>query len=161
MEIDQSESLLTFYPDADNFIEIKCPECSARKTVDADKYRGKFKIYKIACPCGCHFKCSFEFRRSYRIKVKLAGEYTILDTKKSGEMLVEDLSLQGVGFVNLSSHLLSADQQLDINFRLDDAQRTQIRKKIKIISVNGIKVGAQFIDKTGFEKALGFYFKHL
>ena len=161
MEIDQSESILTFYPDAENQIEIKCPECAAKKKLNAIAYKGKFKIYNIKCPCGFNFKCSFEFRRSYRMNVKLAGEYTILNNSKSGEMLIEDLSLSGVGFVNMSVHLLCVGQQLEVKFRLDDAQRTLVRKKVKITSSNGTDIGAEFVEKAGFEKALGFYLKHL
>ena len=44
MEINATESLLTFYPDADNKIEIRCPECASKKKIDASGYEGKYKI---------------------------------------------------------------------------------------------------------------------
>ena len=160
MEINATESLLTFYPDDNNQIEIRCPECASKKKIDASGYEGKYKILNVKCLCGFCFKCAFEFRRSYRMKVKLAGEYTIPKTQKTGDMLIENLSLAGAGFVNMSHHRLIKDQNLELKFKLNDAAHTELRKKVKIISISGSYIGCEFVGKNNYEKALGFYLNH-
>ena len=158
--INQTESRLTFYPDADNYIEIRCPECASRKKIDASGYQGKYKIMNVKCLCGFSFKCSFEFRKSYRMKVNLAGEFTLLKTQKSGSILIENLSLAGANFVNMSGQHLLVGQKLELKFRLDDAGRTELRKKVTIKSIDGTNISSEFVQKNSYEKAMGFYLKH-
>jgi hypothetical protein len=159
MEIKQTDSLLTFYPDSDNNVEICCPECNAKKRVDVSTFKNTFKLIEVKCHCDNRFKCSIEFRRSYRVQVSLAGRYERLKNQKIGDMLVESLSIIGVGFVNMSCHLLEIGENLELKFQLDDKNRTEIRRKVKIMNIERSYIGTEFIDKNCFDAALGFYLK--
>jgi hypothetical protein len=159
MEIKQTDSLLTFYPDANNNVEISCPECNAKKRIDVSAFKNNFKLIEVKCQCDTRFKCSIEFRRSYRVQVSLAGRYERLKNQKIGDMLVESLSIIGVGFVNMSCHLLEIGENLELKFQLDDKNRTEIRRKVKIISIERGYIGTEFIDKNCYDAALGFYLK--
>ena len=47
MEIKQADSLLTFYPDPDNDVEIRCPECDAKKQLDVSNYQNNHKVIEV------------------------------------------------------------------------------------------------------------------
>jgi len=157
MEIKKSESLLTFYPDKDSMAMICCPACGFARKVDALKYRNTNKALTVKCKCGETFKCSVDFRKSYRKRVNLAGEYTILKNQKKGEMLVEDISLGGLGFNNMAHHSLENGDVLELKFRLDDPNRSELVRKVSVKIVKGHFVGTEFMEKNRFDKEIGFY----
>ena len=159
MEINQAGALLTFYPDKSNHVEIKCPECLIKTVVDAARYEYSNKILSVKCKCGVTFKCNVDFRKFYRRKVNFAGGYEILKSGKLGDILVENLSMEGIGFINMTPHNLENRDLLRVTFRLDDAKRTEIRRKVKIVGLHGDCVNTEFIEVNRFDSALGFYLK--
>jgi len=96
-------------------------------------------------------------RSYYRKSVTLAGNFANQRNDDFGEMLVEDLSLQGVRFVTLNPHQLRVGDRVVLSFRLDDAKRTEIRRKAEVRSVQDRHVGAQFLHNASMDKDLGFY----
>jgi len=159
MEIKQSESILTFYPDKDNHSVIICPACGFAKKIDASNYQNSSKALKVKCKCGEIFKCSIDFRKFFRKKTNLAGEYTILKSQRKGDMLVEDVSMGGIGFNNMTPHQIELDDILELQFRLDDTKRTPLVRKVKVMIVKGHFIGTEFSEKNRFDKELGFYLK--
>ena len=157
MEINQTESLLTFYPDKDNTAVISCPYCDFMKKIDALKYRDSGKILKVRCKCGKIFSCTIDFRKFYRKKVNLAGEYIVFKNQRKGDMLVEDISMGGVGFNNMTPHNIEKGDMLEVKFRLDDNNRTELKRKVEVMIVKGHFVGTEFAEKNRFDKELGFY----
>lgn len=159
MEINQAAPLLTFYPDSTNQVEIKCPECLLKTAVDATRYQYSNRILNVKCVCGAAFKCNIDFRKSYRRKVNFAGEYEILKNRKLGDMLVENLSMEGVGFVNMSSHRLEKGDTLSLKFRLNDGERSEIRRKVRVVNSHEDGINAEFLESNRFDGALGYYLK--
>lgn len=96
-------------------------------------------------------------RAYYRKTVSLAGEYTRQSNGEIGEMLVEDLSFQGLRFVTLLPHTLQSGDRLVVRFRLDDAKRTHITKPAEVRFVQERHVGAHFQQSVSMDKDLGFY----
>jgi hypothetical protein len=159
MEINQTNPLLTFYPDKSNHVEIRCPDCLFKTVADAAEYQYSNRILSVKCKCGVTFRCSIDFRKFYRRKVNFAGQYDILKSRKLGDMLVENLSLEGVGFVNMAPHPLENGDLLKLLFRLDDAERTEIRRTVKIVGLHGDCVNTEFTEANRFDSALGYYLK--
>ncbi len=157
MEISQSEPLLTFYPDSDNNVLISCPYCNFIKKINALKYRDSGKALKVRCKCGGIFSCTIDFRKFYRKKVNLAGEYVVLKNQRKGDLLVEDISMGGLGFNNMTPHNLEKGDILEIKFRLDDKNRTELKRRVMVMLVKGHFVGTEFTEKNRFDKELGFY----
>jgi len=157
MEINQVGSLLTFYPDRDDNAVISCPNCKFTKKIDASKFKDSGKSLKIKCKCGKIFICTIDFRKYYRKKVNLAGEYIVLSNQRKGDMLVEDISMGGLGFNNMTPHNLEKGTILEIKFKLDDNNRTELKRKVKIMLVKGHFSGTEFMEKNRFDKELGFY----
>ncbi len=45
----------------------------------------------------------------------------------------------------------------EVTFKLDNTSRKEIRKVVKVIWVNDLIVGAQFIERKFYDNDLGFY----
>jgi PilZ domain len=98
-----------------------------------------------------------DFRKYYRKEVKLPGGYTLKGKKERGEILVEDISMTGVGFSTIRAHHISGKETVELKFTLDNTKRTEIRTPVKIRWIADRHVGAEFIDLDRFKQDLVFY----
>jgi len=102
-------------------------------------------------------KQAMERRRYYRKNVQLAGRFENPETGESGDFLVENLSLNGLGFSTLINNRLDKNAVIKIGFRLDDSRRTEIVRLVRVRYVIDRYVGCQFSDQKSFDGDLGFY----
>lgn len=98
-----------------------------------------------------------ERRQYYRKRVKLPGRYESPDTGECGEFLLENLSLNGLGFTALQIHGLIKGTLLRIKFQLDDVKRTEISRIAQVRYLDDRYVGCQFVDQKSYDGDLGFY----
>ena len=149
----------TFYTNDTNQVTIICPNCNFTKDKNATNFKNAKKVLKAKCRCGEVFQFTIEFRKHYRKKVKLSGEYIIKETGKKADITVEDLSMSGIRFVNLGSHQISPDDMLEVKFKLNNQMGSEIYKQARVIWVKDNIIGAQFSELKSFESDLGFYLK--
>lgn len=102
-------------------------------------------------------KQSLERRQYYRKNVKLAGSYENPQSGESMDFLLENLSLNGIGFTTLLDHRLKKNDLLRLRFRLDDSRRSEINRLAKVKYINERYVGIQFADQKSYDSDLGFY----
>ena len=138
-----------------------CPYCGFGKRFDASPLKQKQKNVKIKCKCGKPSEVHIEFRGFIRKRVKLIGVCTAGKLKKELNVLIRDLSMQGIGIEFLFGDkkqlkMLQVGSIFHIKFKLDDKQKTNITRSCVIRSINGLKVGAEFNDEN-YTKQLGFY----
>jgi hypothetical protein len=145
------------YVDDTNRVTIICPECGIEKNIDVTNFKDTHKRLKAKCRCGEIFRLTLEFRKHFRKKVRLPGEYLVQGKNEKGEIIIEDISLSGVRFASLKPHYISRDDTIELKFTLDNPIKTQIRTVVKIKWIIDCNVGGQFIDPESFEKDLGFY----
>ena len=148
-----------FYVNDTNKTTIICPNCGFAKTIDTTNFKETQKRLKANCKCGEAFKFTLEFRKYYRKDVKLPGEYSIIEKKEKGEIVVLNLSLSGVQFTSFRPHQILAGDTLELKFVLDNSARTEIRRSAKVMWVRDRDVGAQFIGQKTSEKDLSFYLR--
>ena len=151
--------MTAFYVDDDNKATIICPKCGFAKQIDTTNFKNTQKKLKAKCKCGEEFKFTIEFRKNYRKKVKLPGEYRVTESGERGEMIIEDLSLGGVQFVTLGHHRMSTNHTVSLKFKLNNPARTEIERSAKIMWINKNNVGAMFIGPKLFESDLAFYLR--
>jgi hypothetical protein len=144
------------YAGATNYVTITCPKCGFAKNKDVTDFKDTHKILKAKCQCGEVFRVDLEFRRYYRKKVRLAGEYSVQE-KEKGEILVEDISMTGIRFSTFKLHNISKDDTVELKFTLDNPKKTEIQTLVKIIWIADRNVGAQFINLKHFKQDLVFY----
>ena len=147
------------YVNDDNRATIICPKCAFTKEIDMTNFKNTQKRVKGKCRCGEVFGFTIEFRKNYRKKVKLSGTYHNNEKGKKGEIIVEDLSMSGIRFVNIGSDQISIDDTVEVTFTLDNSVRTEINKLVKVIWVKDKMVGAKFRGPKSFNSELGFYLR--
>lgn len=96
-------------------------------------------------------------RKCYRKTVNLPGEHCSEKTRKRGTIRVEDISMEGLRYSSLSPHNLETGEAVEVKFRLDDRDKTEIKKKAVVLRVKGLGVAIKFTDKNEWDKQLGFY----
>jgi len=141
---------------------FSCPQCNRSKTVDVSKYASIDKMVKvnIKCPCGHAYKAILEKRRQYRKETNLPGTYIhFIDgqPRNRGLMTVKDLSTAGMKLrLNVKQNFAIGDQ-MRVEFHLDDAHRTLIKKTVIIRNQRDQFIGVELAPFEAVDKALGFY----
>lgn len=100
---------------------------------------------------------TMERRQYYRKDVQLAGRFENPETGETGDYLIENVSLNGLGFTTLLNHCLVKNALIKVIFRLDDARRTEITRMVRVRYINERYVGCQFSDQKSYDSDLGFY----
>jgi len=149
----------TFYVDDTNRVTTICPKCRSEKNIDVTNFKDTHKKLKAKCRCGEVFRLTLDFRKHFRKKVRLLGEYFLQDKNEKGEILIEDISMTGIRFASLKPHNISRDDTVELKFTLNNPMRKEISELVKIIWIIDRTVGAQFNDPKSLEKDLGFYLK--
>ncbi len=147
----------TFYVDDTNQAIISCPKCGLKKNIDVTDFKDTHKKLKAKCRCGKAFRLGLEFRKYYRKKVQLTGEYFVQEKDKKGEILIEDISMTGIRFASLKPHNISRNDTVELKFTLDNPMRTEIHTLVKIMWIVDRDVGAQYIDQNRLKQDLVFY----
>ncbi len=156
---DQDKTAITCYVNEKGMATLKCPNCNNVKKIDASSYLFSKKPFKATCKCGMVFYGRFEFRTHFRKKVRLAGHYRRPSTKIKGDILVENISLRGVGFTCMDPHDLKAGENFEITFWLDNPKSSKIELRMVVKHVSGRHIGAERIDTLQAQPDLGFYLK--
>ncbi len=156
-EIKVNAPFFTFYAYTKNQTTIVCPSCDFKKKIDATPYKTVNRALEVKCICGEAFKCVIEFRKCYRKKVNLSGEHFSEKTRKRGILRVEEISMGGLRFSSLDPHNLGKGDILEVNFQLDDPNKTEIIKRAVVLRVKDLMVAIKFTDKNEWDKQLGFY----
>ena len=147
------------YVDDTNQATIICPKCGFEKNTDVTNFKNTQKKLIAKCRCGEVFRLILEFRKYYRKKVRLNGEYFVQGRDEKGEIIIEDISAGGIRFASLKPHYISRNDTVELKFTLDNPIRTEIHKLVKIKWIINRTVGVQFIDPKSLEKDLGYYLK--
>lgn len=117
-------------------------------------------MLKVKCRCGYSFKVQLEFRRHYRKPTDLTGLYDPIPLAiGGGKAKVINLSLSGACFELRGVHDLKIGQKGVLAFSLDNKKETVIKKNIHIRTVNGNRIGVEFLEDQAYEKELGFYLR--
>jgi ketosteroid isomerase-like protein len=156
-------TITKIYVDAKGSVLFACPNCSKIKKEEAQPYKDTQGPIKIECSCGYAYDVEIEFRRVIRKRARIDGIYiSAANPDNWGKMIVKNISIQGCGFETLKTNLFQPDDEVKIEFQLDDAQNSLIRKKALVRSVYKKYVGCQFMESAGdFDPDLGFYLRKL
>jgi hypothetical protein len=139
-----------------------CPKCQRSKTANVSKYANMDKTVKVnvKCPCGHAYTAILEKRKRYRKETDLPGSFIhLVDGRQVGKgvMTVRDISLSGLKLkVNTTFNGALGDRML-LEFHLDDAQHTLIKRTVIIRNLYPPYIGTEFAPNEPVDKALGFY----
>ena len=143
-----------------NEAEITCPECKKTWTLNVAQYRSTKRRIKAKCGCNCVFDItdySLDMRRFYRKKTNLKGSYSNVGMDKTGFMRVKNVSYSGISFELEKEADIAIGDTLGVRFVLDDEQRSEIHRAVKIKTINNNLIGAEFADSQVFDLELCYY----
>jgi hypothetical protein len=147
----------TVYADESDKINVCCHQCGFFKTVDVSMLKKRSRTLKITCRCGHAFRNRVEFRKAYRKQVKLEGNYVHVNSGMRANMTVEDISRDGIGITVQPHHGFVRGDTMLLSFNLDNARRTRIEKRVKVMSVRDTYIGTLAMESNQYDKDLGFY----
>jgi hypothetical protein len=145
------------YTDINDEGTVTCPMCQKSKRAHFTTYKHAREVLKVKCACGCVFGLVIEQRKYYRKKTSLHGQYTVVGATETGSLVVEDLSLTGIGFQTRRAHHMQVGDRIAIRFTLDNPRKTEIYKTAVVRRMRDTFVGAEFCAGTAYDKELGFY----
>ncbi len=127
---------------------IRCPKCDHQRRVSNVSQQATFQQpVTITCPCGYEFSVAFERRRLFRRYTILRGLYS--NRTKPGaqkKIIIQDLSLGGVGFKTEEPHEIKVSDRLLISYTTEAPERTIITRRVVVRRVKGLVIGTEFID---------------
>lgn len=147
---------------SENKARFECPKCHKSKTVDANNFKSATRSVrvKVRCPCGNQYVAILEKRRGYRKEVSLPGSYVqYVDGTETyrGAMTIRDISIGGMKLRITNTSKFSVGDILQLEFRLDDAHRSLLQKKVIVRNIEENYIGAEYAMSEATDKALGFY----
>lgn len=129
-------------------VTFACPECGGSRTASVMSYCDLHAPIGVECSCGTYFDIVINTRQYYRQDVDLPGTYTPLGTSTSRSMTVKNLSGSGVGFRMTESSNLQVDDELELCFQLDDADRTPFYTLAIVRWIQDGIVGVEFYNQS-------------
>ena len=118
----------------DGVCVLRCPKCDATRKIDATYKDYSLKRFKASCKCGAKIRGRFEFRNYYRKKVHLAGFYHNKKNDVLGNIVIENISLKGIGFSCLQKHSIKKGDQLDITYLSDNTKKSLMTLWVEVVN---------------------------
>lgn len=132
----------------ENMAVFKCPECGLARTEDMTAHQSLGKTIETKCTCKCghifFVTVIMEKRKYYRKETSLPGQFSTLNRQTSGLITVKNVSLSGLRFKLNESKNLKVGDRVNVEFTLDDKQRSVIQKEAEIKLITGLNIDAEF-----------------
>ena len=156
------DTVKILYVDKDGMVTFICPKCGESRRESVEQYKDQTGSIKMECKCTNVCEVLLEFRKAYRKETYLEGLYfrTSHPGDDWGKMIIRDLSLGGCKFETMKAHLLDPGEEIKIEFVLDDARHSTIKKRAVVFVTEGRSIGCKFSNPPGFiDSELGFYLR--
>ena len=148
------------YVRPDYTVILTCPRCALQREVQTKSFKGYKHKLKVKCSCQKTFMVFLEFRNRVRKKTHLRGTYiNHSQNDSSGFLIIQDISVIGLSFASLDLKNFKVDDELSVEFTLDDEHRTEISKKIIVKDVRKRSAGCEYesAEEVAFGSPLGYY----
>ena len=156
--------MVKIYINEDNTAVFICPECQKTSVKDVTKYASLNIIprLKAKCTCGHSYEVFLEKRKKFRKLTDLTGTYKYIPEDTStqeytGTMFVKDMSYTGLRIKLQLMPRFKVGDMLWVEFRLDDANRSLIKKKVIVKNMKGLSAGLEYASPQNHDSVLGFY----
>lgn len=147
-----------FFVNKQGLATIVCPACGKSKVFDTNKLPPGKSSLRVKCKCGEEFKARFEFRKQYRKDVSLDGRYENRSRNgDAGDVVIDDISMGGVGFHTLEAHEIDQGHVLTLHFTLDTNPPRDISRQMRVMRVSGRNIGCSYVQPLDRDPDIGFY----
>ena len=157
------DNIIKTFVRPDNTAVLTCPKCGLQKTINTTSFEQHKSRVKVKCGCKNIFVAQLEFRKRVRKRTHLRGSYiNHSQNGTKGNIIVTNVSISGLEFTSVDVQNFKVDDELTLEFTLDDEHRSVIRKEATVKGVYPKSVGCEFhaAGEYSFDGALGFYINH-
>ncbi|WP_041273004.1 hypothetical protein [Desulforapulum autotrophicum] len=136
-----------------------CPGCNRKRTLLLTQYKIEKPVTRIRYRCGCKetFYAVLERKGQTAREMNLVGTCTSREEKHwSGRMTVKRLNAKGVTLMLNIRQKIMAGNKLLLEFVLDDAKQSIVKKQVVVTATDGSYVSAVFLSQEHFDN-LGPY----
>lgn len=138
---------------------IICPGCKKVKILQLSPYPltlGHTRV-KYTCPCGQVFSVILEKKSNIPRETRLAGTYMSSGNLPcSGRMTIKKINSRGLTLKTNIEQKILPGLNLMLEFVLDDAKQSLVKKEIRILARNGRYMTGEFLSQEHYDN-LGFY----
>jgi hypothetical protein len=139
--------------------KFECPECSRDQIVQLSQYRIRRPKTRVRCKC----RCGHTYIVVLTKKLESIQETQLLGTFKSrgkircsGKMIIKKLNSRGLMLRTNIEQALLPGLKLFLEFVLDDAKQSIVKKVVIIKAAKGRYLSAEFISSKHYDN-LGPY----
>lgn len=126
---------------------LACPECHREKIMQLSEYNIQKKTTRVKCRCrcGCTYLVILEKKIESIQKTQLLGTFISTGAIKcSGKMIIKKLNSKGIMLkTNIEQNLLPG-LRLFLEFVLDDAKQSIVKKEVVVKAKKGKYLSAEF-----------------
>ena len=135
---------------------IACPLCGEVKQMDVSKFRDSKKEVRLKCTCKCKHAFSVILERRLQARKQVFLQGVVLRSEKQFPVDILNISRMGLRIKTKDPLDIKLLDRVNIEFELDDATRSLVRKKMIARSIRKNEIGLEFVDRNHYDK-LGPY----
>ncbi|MFO7911837.1 MAG: hypothetical protein R6V15_06700 [Desulfotignum sp.] len=139
--------------------KLTCPDCKRKKMLQMSGHKFTRKHIRLTyrCPCGYSGSAVLEKCSDDHPDMGLAGTFICSDkARRSGRMTIKRLNSQGITFKTNIEQKIDPGLILNLEFVLDDAKQSIVKKTVKVLVRNGKYLSAKFTSGEHYDN-LGPY----
>jgi hypothetical protein len=136
-----------------------CPECHRGKIMQLSEHKIRKRITKVKCKCRCGhiYLVTLEKTEQSIQKTQLLGTFNSKGhIKCSGKMIIKKVNSKGIMLKTNIEQKILPGLKLFLEFVLDDAKQSIVKKEVVVKAKKGKYLSAEFISKEHYDN-LGPY----
>jgi len=126
---------------------LSCPECNQAKNLQVSEYKltKRHTRVKYNCSCGHSYTVILEKKMNPQQEAMLAGTFTSKGKLQySGKMIIKKLNSKGITLKTNTEQKLLPGINLMLEFVLDDAKQSIVKKQVRVLASSGRYLSAEF-----------------
>jgi hypothetical protein len=138
---------------------LTCPECRRTKTIQLSEYKLMKRITRVrfTCSCGHVYLATLEKKAGQDKDTHLCGTYVSRgQIRSAGKMVIKRLNSIGLTLMTNLEQQIPAGVTLVLEFVLDDAKQSVVKKEVTVLARKGKYLTAEFTEKEHYDN-LGPY----
>lgn len=148
------------YVRPDRTAVLTCPHCGQQKEISVDSFKEHKNRLNVKCVCKKTFVVNLEYRKRVRKRTSLRGTYVNhSQNERNGNIIVRNVSVSGCEFTSIDLPHFNLDDELTLEFTLDDEHLSVIRKEATVRDIRHNSIGCEFArsGEFAYDGPLGFY----
>jgi hypothetical protein len=137
---------------------LACPVCNRAETLQLSEYKliKRHTRVKYTCNCGHTHMAVLEKKSRPQQDTRLAGTFISKGNRYSGKMIIKRLNSKGITLKTNNEQKILPGLNLVLEFVLDDAKQSIVKKQVRVLAKNGRYLTAEFTSAEHYDN-LGPY----